>query len=41
VKDAGGWRYRSGTGEWSDVVPSLGIAMDMAMGKEDGFEILG
>jgi hypothetical protein len=41
VKAAGGWRYRTGTGEWSEVVENLGIAMDRAMGEEDGFEILG
>ena len=41
VKGGGGWHYRTGTGEWSDVVANLGIAMDKAMGQEvDGFEIV-
>ena len=35
-----GWRYRIGSGEWSDPVANLGVAMDKAMGLEDGFEIM-
>lgn len=34
-----GWRYRLGSG-WSQVVPSLGVAMDRAMGCDDEFEIM-
>jgi hypothetical protein len=37
---AGGWRYRIGSGEWSDLVASLGVAMDKATESEDGFEIM-
>jgi hypothetical protein len=42
VKGMGrGWHYRLSTGEWSDVMPNLGIAMDRAMGSElDGVEII-
>jgi hypothetical protein len=37
---AGGWRYRIGSGEWSDTASSLGVAMDRAMEAEDGWEIM-
>lgn len=36
----GGWRYRIGSDEWSDVMPNLGVAMDKAMGGDDGWEIM-